>query len=75
MSIPGDNPINNSEQDALDRAPAAHAFANDVSELDTSEGVVVGVLGPWGAGKTSFINLARRRIEDVGVEVLDFNPS
>jgi KAP family P-loop domain len=36
--------------------------------------VVVGVLGPWGSGKTSFVNLARPALEEAGVAVLDFNP-
>jgi len=42
--------------------------------LDASEGVVVGVLGPWGSGKTSFINLARTEFDAAGIPVLDFNP-
>jgi hypothetical protein len=42
--------------------------------LDVSEGIVVGVLGPWGSGKTSFINLARRHLEAAGILVFDFNP-
>jgi hypothetical protein len=36
--------------------------------------LVVGVLGPWGSGKTSFINLARSAFESSAVPVLDFNP-
>jgi hypothetical protein len=43
-------------------------------ELDASEGVVVGVLGRWGSGKTSFVNLARTEFERLGATVLDFNP-
>ncbi len=43
--------------------------------LDVTEGVVVGVLGPWGSGKTSFVNLTRTHLEGVGVAVLDFNGS
>jgi ABC-type branched-subunit amino acid transport system ATPase component len=27
--------------------------------LDVQHGLVVGVLGPWGAGKTPYMNLAR----------------
>ena len=34
----------------------------------------MGVLGAWGAGKTSFVNLARLEFERVGVAILDFNP-
>ncbi|MDQ3571459.1 MAG: KAP family NTPase [Actinomycetota bacterium] len=35
---------------------------------------MVAVLGPWGSGKTSFINLARKRFAERGVPVLEFNP-
>src|SRR5439155_4255444 len=36
--------------------------------------MVVGVLGPWGSGKTSFVNLARVHLAEEGIPVLDFNP-
>ena len=61
--ITGDNPIKNPEDDVIGRFATAQKFAQQVLELDTSEGAVVGVLGPWGSGKTSFINLARREFE------------
>ena len=49
-------------------------FARQVLELDASRGATVGVFGPWGSGKTSFVNLARKTFEREGVPVLDFNP-
>jgi len=45
-----------------------------VLSLDAAEGLVVGVLGPWGSGKTSFVNLARGDFANADVPVLDFNP-
>ena len=72
--ICGDNPIRRLEDDALGRADVARAFAQQVLALDASEGVVVGVLGAWGSGKTSFVNLARAEFERAGVAILDFNP-
>lgn len=73
-SIAADNPITKAEDDALGRAKPAQSFADQVLVLDSTEGVVVGVLGPWGSGKTSFINLARGRLRESGVTVLEFNP-
>jgi len=35
---------------------------------------VVGVLGKWGSGKTSFVNMARDHFSTAGSPVLDFNP-
>jgi len=52
----------------------ATMFAGQVLALDVSEGVVVGVLGRWGSGKTSFVNLARAEFERAGATILDFNP-
>lgn len=69
-----DNPIRRLEEDTLGRAPAARSFAEQILSLDASEGMVVGVLGPWGSGKTSFINLARCYLKEAGLAVLDFNP-
>lgn len=68
MSIPGDNPIEKPDDDALERAPVARMFAEQMLALDPSEGLVVGVLGPWGSGKTSFINLARADLAQAGVD-------
>ncbi len=72
--IRGDNPIKQSDDDVIGRAVAANEFARNVLELDASEGAVVGILGPWGSGKTSFINLAREEFEKASVPILDFNP-
>jgi predicted KAP-like P-loop ATPase len=74
VSVTADNPIRRPEDDVLGRAKVARSFAEQVLSLDVTEGVVVGVLGPWGSGKTSFINLARGHLEGVGIAVLDFNP-
>jgi len=73
-TVVGDNPIRAPEEDAIGREPAARSFANQVLKLDAREGFVVGVLGPWGSGKTSFMNLARNHLEDSGTAILEFNP-
>lgn len=72
---PVDAPIKSSADDDLGRAPVAHDFAASIRELDVSEGLVVGVLGPWGHGKSSFINLMREQFEkEPKLTVIDFNP-
>lgn len=73
-TIDPDNPISTAEQDTLGRAKTARAFAEHVLSLNASKGVVVGVLGPWGSGKTSFVNLARTHLQSAGIAVLEFNP-
>lgn len=84
-----DAPIRSSAEDDLGRAPVAHAFARSILELDASQGLVVAVMGPWGHGKSSFINLMREEFEGIPNEsdptpeesktrraltVIDFNP-
>ena len=39
-----------------------------------AQGLVVGILGPWGSGKTSFVNLVRHYLTSERVPVRDFNP-
>ncbi len=73
-SVPADNPITRPEEDALGRTKFAQSFADQILTLDATEGVVVGVLGPWGSGKTSFVNLARTRLDQRNTAVLEFNP-
>ncbi|MBW3641966.1 MAG: KAP family NTPase [Actinobacteria bacterium] len=74
MTVKGDNPIRESADDTLGRSRVAKSFAEQVLLLDASEGLVVGVLGAWGHGKTSFVNLSRGHLAASGLVVLDFNP-
>jgi ABC-type transporter Mla maintaining outer membrane lipid asymmetry ATPase subunit MlaF len=69
-----DNPIKTSSEDVLNRDPIAKLLAQQLLRLDCTEGLVVGVLGPWGHGKTSFINLVRKHLSDSGATILEFNP-
>ena len=69
-----DNPIIREDDDELGRAKPAQSFAEHLLALDAAEGMVVGVLGPWGSGKTSFINLAQKHLKASGIDILEFNP-
>jgi hypothetical protein len=72
---PIDNPIASSGEDRLGRASIAHDLAQQVRVLDASKGLVAGVMGPWGYGKTSFVNLMREQFaENPNLTVIDFNP-
>jgi predicted KAP-like P-loop ATPase len=74
VKVLADNPIQKPEDDVLGRSSAAKVFVNQIFSLDASEGLVVGVLGPWGSGKTSFVNLARLDLAEANVTLLAFNP-
>ena len=69
-----DNPINSIDDDVLDRAQLASDFSQSVLSFDLSEGAVVAVLGAWGSGKTSFVNMTKEKIELENVPFFEFNP-
>ena len=73
-SVRLDNPITSPRHDALGRREAAKSFAQSVLRLDASDGAVVGVFGPWGSGKTSFLKLVKHELEGESVHILEFNP-
>lgn len=84
-SIRTDTPIRQSEDDLLGWTLQAKRFSNAILQLDASEGLVVGIVGTWGSGKTSFINLVRERLKPIDQheiredqheihEIIDFNP-
>jgi len=71
-----DAPIEKRGDDRFGRAAFADAIAQHILEGNVSEGAVVAVMGPWGSGKTSVLNMIREALSDRpgDVEVLDFNP-
>ena len=75
MAVSGDNPISDVEDDALGREAVAARLAAELRSLDASAGAVAGVMGPWGSGKTSLVNLAKKHLaENPALPVVDFNP-
>lgn len=71
----GDNPIKHGDQDRLQRQEGAHSVAAEIRELDASEGYVVGVVGPWGSGKTSIVNMIHESLEvEPAIAIVEFNP-
>ena len=75
MAVSGDNPIEQPADDLLGRRSVAVVIADEIRTVDASKGCVVAVMGPWGSGKTSLVNLARLELaKDPAIPVLDFNP-
>ena len=71
--MPNDSPIESPCDDVLGRAQVAESFARHLLSVDATDGAVVGVFGPWGFGKTSFLNLAKHHLREPAY-VVDFNP-
>jgi energy-coupling factor transporter ATP-binding protein EcfA2 len=61
-------------EDLLDRAGLAALLADEVQSLNASQGAVVGVLGDWGSGKTSLLNMLVEQLKDSSIPVVEFNP-
>lgn len=75
MPAIGDNPIRSVDDDKLGRHAVAQSLAREIRAADTSEGYVLGVVGAWGSGKTSLLNLVTSELEtEPELTVIKFNP-
>lgn len=73
----GDDAIETKNQDIMQNNVQAKIFAEAVMASEANSGLVFGIDGPWGIGKTSFVNLAEQywREESSGsVIVFRFEP-
>lgn len=70
-----DRPLSNRADDKLNRAAFAERVASVLRGLPKGTGLVVGIHGPWGDGKTTVLNLLWGELEgDDAMAVVEFNP-
>ncbi|MCX5480613.1 P-loop NTPase fold protein [Kaistia geumhonensis] len=55
--LSGDKPLNGPDSDRLGFRAGADALARSLLNQRAVDGLVVGVEGPWGSGKSSFLNM------------------
>ena len=71
-----DTPIRLPEEDEFGIAPFASGIAQGLSKMASPHGFTVAINGPWGAGKSSAINLIRHYLkngtEGTQFEIVDF---
>lgn len=73
--IDPDDAIERVKDDWLGFSLMAGGVCEYLTSLDLSKGsLTVGVIAPWGRGKSSFINLLRKRLEWDGGIIIPFNP-
>ena len=73
--LDADRPIERRAQDRLGRVAFAAAIAQQLATAPADAGFVVGLVGPWGSGKTSILNLVAEALgTEADVVVLRFNP-
>ncbi|WP_186098610.1 KAP family NTPase [Burkholderia gladioli] len=65
-----DDEVREPNSDVLATEVQAKTFADTVLKSGAHPGLVFGVEGPWGVGKTSFINLASRHWEQADDQVI-----
>ena len=69
-----DSPIKYKNQDKLNRTKFADSIAASIINLpQKSDSIVIGLMGGWGTGKSSLLNLVENNLKGY-VEVLRFNP-
>ncbi len=73
-----DRPIGSGAEDRLGFREFAQEFARTLSRVRPQrEGFVAAVVGPWGSGKTSFVNLVKEVLEEGSgpkPQFVEFNP-
>ena len=65
-----DAPIEKVEDDIFDYNDEALYLANKIKSFDRDKTWSISVIAPWGAGKTSFLNLIKKHIIDNDIEII-----
>jgi hypothetical protein len=75
LDFSNDLPLTDRQHDRLNRAAFADRIAGVLHGLPKGTGLVVGIHGPWGDGKTTVLNLLRTDLSsNDAIVVRDFNP-
>lgn len=74
-SLLSDNPIKNISEDLLNRAEGVKNIVNRINNYKCLKSFSLGIMGTWGEGKTSFINMIRSELEKTNrYIIINFNP-
>ena len=68
MSYNADIPIKTDAEDLLGRSFFSKRLAKALYECDARDGLVIGLFGKWGSGKTSVLNMTMSEIKNMGEE-------
>lgn len=62
MNYSADKPIVSKKEDLLGRSTFSNKLAKAIHEYNDDSGLVIGLFGKWGTGKTSVINMAEEEL-------------
>lgn len=66
--------INHKDDDRLNRDDFAKTLANNIINYEPEKTLTIGVMGSWGSGKSSLINLTENYLKEKNIIVIRFNP-
>ena len=71
-----DKPISKENEDELNRIPFVKRLSKSICNYDSQDCLVIGLMGEWGCGKTSILNLTFSEIKKEKEDwiFIDFNP-
>ena len=80
MNYNSDKPIENSEQDLLGRITFSKQLGEAINSYAGKDGLVLGLFGKWGTGKTSILNMVVNEINQLSKDednrpiIVNFSP-
>ncbi|RYD59147.1 MAG: hypothetical protein EOP56_02645 [Sphingobacteriales bacterium] len=69
-----EEPVRDESGDSFKRGAVAARVAEMILATKNKRSFAIGIVGPYGSGKTSFINLIRKGLPEADVELMEFNP-
>ena len=70
-----DKPIDNKNKDWFNRNKFSSRISQTIINIKRDEGLVIGLYGVWGEGKTSVLNMIQNDLEEKDdIFVVKFNP-
>lgn len=73
-SIINEKPIKLNLDDKLKRSHFSKNIAEQINNYSSKESITIGLLGKWGCGKTSIVNMMVEYIDKNKIQVINFNP-
>jgi predicted KAP-like P-loop ATPase len=73
-----DKEIKNSDDDTLNREDFAKNLALNIENFfnrkDIDKSLTIGLMGEWGSGKTSLLNMTENHLKKTNIKIIKFNP-